>query len=102
MTSVKKKETNARERTDVTVTYLSQRPEPVRVNRGLVHENLLRPVVGGDEPEPLLRVEPLDLGGEREGRNRLVRDRKKVTRCCLCGDENPGKRKGPGSQEWCP
>jgi hypothetical protein len=31
------------------------------VDRGLVHEDLLRAVVGGDEPEPLLGVEPLHL-----------------------------------------
>jgi hypothetical protein len=31
------------------------------VDRGLVHENLFRAVVGGDEPETLLSVEPLHL-----------------------------------------
>ena len=43
--------------------YLAQGAEPLGVDRGLVHENLFRAVVGGDEPETLLGVEPLDLRG---------------------------------------
>jgi hypothetical protein len=41
--------------------YLAQGAEPLGVDRGLVHENLFRAVVGGDEPETLLGVEPLHL-----------------------------------------
>ena len=41
--------------------YLAQGAEPLGVDRGLVHEDLLRAVVGGDEPETLLGVEPLHL-----------------------------------------
>jgi len=49
--------------------YLAQGAEPLGVDRGLVHEDLLRAVVGGDEPEPLLGVEPLHLrASPAEGR----------------------------------
>src|SRR4051794_3750948 len=36
-----------------------QRPEPVHLDRAVVHEDV-GSAVGGDEAEPLLRVEPLD------------------------------------------
>src|SRR5215207_10574073 len=38
---------------------LLQTPEPVHLDRAVVHEDV-GPALGGDEAEPLLRVEPLD------------------------------------------
>ena len=56
--------------------YLAQGAEPLGVDRGLVHENLLRAVVGGDETEPLLGVEPLHLrASPAGGESQRTRDR---------------------------
>ena len=44
-------------------SHLAEGAEAVAVNGGLVDENLLGAVVGGDEAEALLGVEPLDLRG---------------------------------------
>lgn len=42
-------------------THLAQAAEAVGVDGGLVHEDLVGAVVGSDEPEALLGVEPLHL-----------------------------------------
>ena len=71
------------ERIDGTdVTYLSQAPEPFAVDRGLVHEDFLGAVIGGDEPEALLGVEPLHLGwlGKYGVRWERDRDEERTTR----------------------
>ena len=44
-------------------SHLAEGAEAVAVNGGLVDENLLGAVIGGDEAEALLGVEPLDLRG---------------------------------------
>ena len=44
-------------------SHLAEGAEAVAVNGGLVDENLLGSVVGGDEAEALLGVEPFDLRG---------------------------------------
>ena len=46
--------------------YLAQGAEPLGVDRGLVHENLFRAVVGGDEPETLLGVEHFTCARRRQ------------------------------------
>lgn len=42
-------------------THLSKRAEPIRLERRLVYEDLIRAVVRDDEPEPLDGVEPFHL-----------------------------------------
>lgn len=49
-------------------SHLAQGAEALAVDGGLVHENLVGAVVGGDEAEALLGVEPLDLRARRGGR----------------------------------
>ena len=52
-------------------THLAEAAKALGVDGGLVDENLVGAVVGGDEPEALLGVEPLHLRRERvagEGR----------------------------------
>ena len=46
-------------------THLAEAAEALGVDGGLVDENLVGAVVGGDEPEALLGVEPLHLRRER-------------------------------------
>ena len=49
-------------------THLAEAAKAVRVDGGLMDEDLVGAVVGGDEPEALLRVEPLHL--REPGRSR--------------------------------
>lgn len=58
----------ARKRDDgrrVRGTHLAEAAEALGVDGGLMDENLVGAVVGGDEPEALLGVEPLHLRRER-------------------------------------
>ena len=54
-------------------SHLAQGAEALAVDGGLVHENLVGAVVGGDEAEALLGVEPLDLRARRGGRGEVRR-----------------------------
>ena len=54
-------------------SHLAQGAEALAVDGGLVHENLVGAVVGGDEAEALLGVEPLDLRVRRGGRGEVRR-----------------------------
>lgn len=75
-------------------THLAKAAEALGVDGGLVDENLVGAVVGGDEPEALLGVEPLHLRRERvAGEGRIA----KVSRAPMGWDPPlsfPARRRG--------
>ena len=79
--------------------YLAQGAEPLGVDRGLVHEDLLRAVVGGDEPEPLLGVEPLHLrASPAEGRVSYADRRATIEQsigCCCFARQSAARSAAP-------
>ena len=85
--------------------YLAQGAEPLGVDRGLVHENLFRAVVGGDEPETLLGVEPLHLrASPAEGASGNARrsHRRRIHRSLLstsAAERSAARRRGAARRE---
>ena len=79
-------------------SHLAQGAEALAVDGGLVHENLVGAVVGGDEAEALLGVEPLDLRARRGGRREVRRLRENSSihapaRPCGCIHRHPVDRR---------
>ena len=79
-------------------SHLAQGAEALAVDGGLVHENLVGAVVGGDEAEALLGVEPLDLRARRGGRGEVRRLRENSSihaPARRCGPHSPSSRRSP-------
>ena len=79
-------------------SHLAQGAEALAVDGGLVHENLVGAVVGGDEAEALLGVEPLDLRARRGGRGevRRLRENLSISRASApVRSHSPSSRRSP-------